>query len=526
MSDRDNNFSNSEIIDNSISPTSNSKQTIYITELDDEFVAIDYSSDRKSPKIVPLSKVNFKSEMDLALQEPPQISGNLPGRPQSTKKGLVMGMGLGLVIAVGVNYLFSSLSHKNAVLVSSEDVPPAQVAPKTVTVVEVTSRPIEKTIEASGTVYASELIPVMTPAIGLQIKNILADEGNFVTKGQILTKLDDSTLQAELIQAQARVRQAEARLAELKAGTRSEEIARAKERVISAEAAVLQAESDLELVNKRAERNRALETEGAISRDRLDEILTQERISRANLEQAKASVQEAKQALAQMQAGERPEVISQAQAEVMQAKGKLKYIQAQLKDTIVTAPASGIVAERNAKLGELTSPSKTLFSIIENGILELRLKVPETLIGEIRPQQKVNIIADNLNIPTITGIVREIDPIVDGDSRQATVKVDLPSKLNLKPGMFLRAAITTSQTTGETVPTKALLPQPDGTALAFVVQPDNTVKGRLVKMGEILPNDQIEVISGLQSGDRIVLKGAAYLKDGDQVTINQDVTKQ
>ena len=366
----------------------------------------------------------------------------------------------------------------------------------------------------------------MTSATGLQITSILADEGNFVNKGQVLTKLNDSTLQAELVQAKAKVSQSEARLAELKAGARSEEIARVTEQVISAKARVSQAESELNLVGKRVKRNQALEREGAISLDRLDELLNQQQSSRANLDRAKASLEEVKQKLAQMQIGVRPEIISQAQAEVSQAKGRLQYIQAKIQDTIVTAPSSGIVAKRNAHLGEITSPSKTLFSIIENGKLELRLKVPDTIIGKIRPEQKVYILDHNLNIKSVIGKVREIDPIINRDSRQGTVKVDLPSELDLKPGMFLRAAISISETPGTSVPIKALLPQANGQAIAFVVQPDNTVKAKLVKIGEILPNNYVEVLSGLESGDRIVLKGSAYLQDGDRIKVSQDITSK
>lgn len=522
MSDREQNSVYSAISQNN-GAESNKPQIIHITELDNEFVAIDSTSDRQNPKIVPLNTMGSQTKIGLTVpNQSAAIAQKSPeAKPQSTKRTLIIGMGLGLLVAVGVNYLFSLLSQKESVVASSDAVLSSQATPRSVTVAEVASNPIERTLEASGTVAADELIPVMTPATGLQVAKILVDEGDFVTKDQVLAELDNNTLKAELLQAQAAVSQAEARLSELKAGTRLEEIARAQERVKSAQAAVLQAESDLELVQKRVARNKSLQAEGAISLDRLDEIQNQERISRANLEQAQARLQEAQQELAQMQAGERPEVIMQAEATVTEARGKLQYIQAQLQDTIVVAPANGIVAERDAQLGELTSPSETLFKIIENGKLELRLDVPETLVREIRPQQKVNLLLNNLNIPSITGIVREIDPIVDGDSRQAMVKVDLPPKLDLKPGMFLRAAIATSQTQGKTVPTKALLPQPDGSAIAYVVQPDNTVKAQSVEIGEILPNDEVEIISGLELGDRIVWQGAAYLKDGDRITISE-----
>lgn len=85
--------------------------------------------------------------------------------------------------------------------------------------------------------------------------------------------------------------------------------------------------------------------------------------------------------------------------------------------------------------------------------------------------------------------------------------------------MFLRASIVTNSTTSLTVPMDGVLPQSDGKAIAYIVQPNNTVKSQTVSIGEILPNNQIEIIDGLNSGDRIVIKGLAYLNDGDKIQI-------
>lgn len=524
--------------------TQTDKQTFYIRESDGEFMAVEYDKEGKDTKTFPLNSINYPSKQDLTKSKQSEEacvgkekerlnledhSPNQPTqqasqtKPKSARNLFVTGIGLGLLLALGINYLFSSIYSKESVVAASENEVIPQAKPKTVTVVEVTSSPIEETLEASGTVYAYELIPVMTPATGLQITSILTDEGNFVNQGQVLAKLNDNTLQAELVQAQATVRQVEARLAELKAGARAEEIARAREQVTIAKANLSQAESELDLVQKRVQRNRALKQEGAISLDRLDEILNQEKSSRANLQQGKARLEEAQQQLAQLQAGVRPEIITQAEAEVSQARGRVQYIQARIQDTIVTTPVSGIVARRNARLGEITSPSETLFSIIEDGKLELRLQVPETLIRAIQPEQKVRILNNNLQVPSIMGTVREVAPIIDGDSRQGTVKVDLPSQPGLKPGMFLRAKITTDKIQGKTLPTQALLPQADGTAIAFVVEENNRVQAKSVEIGSILPNNYVEVLSGLESGDRIVLKGAAYLKDGDLIKVSESV---
>jgi multidrug efflux pump subunit AcrA (membrane-fusion protein) len=368
-------------------------------------------------------------------------------------------------------------------------------------------------------VAAFELIPVTSAATGLQIQQVLVREGDFVKAGQLMARLDDAVLQAQLTQARAAVAQSEAALAELRAGARSEEVARARESVGSAQAGVSQAQSALSLASQRVQRNRFLASEGAVARDRLDEVLNEERSSRANLDQAQARLREAQQQLQQLLAGARPEAITQAEAQLASARGQVQAVTAQLKETRVIAPTSGKVAERNARVGDLTSTSQKLFTIIDNGSLDLLLKVPETQLSQIEVGQRVEITSSADSKLRLIGNVRQIDPVVDEQSRQATVKVALPSDTSLRPGMFLKGAIITSSATGLTVPSPAVLPQSDGNAIVYKLQADGTVTVQPIEMGEIMPGEKVEINNGLSAGDRIVVKGAAYLKDGDRVEI-------
>jgi len=500
------------------------EKALYIAEIDGNFCFVDYTNSNTPPVATPieLSSSNTISDTSLATASSSDLAKNQSSSSSSSlflgKKALFIGVGLGILLTFGATRLFSTSTATDNQQPATAEVAKSTPA-QTVTVTEVSTTDIDSTLDVSGTVTAYERTPVMSQASGLQITEVLADRGNLVEQGQVLAKLNNRALMAQKNEAEAAVAQAQARLNELKAGSRVEEVAQAQSRVDNARSTIAQIKADLELAQKRVERNRTLQAEGAITRDRLDEVLNQERVAQSNLAGAEANLAEAQQALRQLQAGSRPETIAQSEAELKQAIARLQSISVQLADTTIVAPSKGIIASRDAKVGQITSTSETLFTIIQDGRLELRLKVPETLIGKIQPGQKVQINSNANQNLNLNGQVREIDPTIDDSSRQALVKVDLPSNSNLKPGMFLQAAININTNKGQAVPIEALLPQSGNSAIAFVVQEDNTVKAQTVEMGEILADRQVEVIAGLESGDRIVLKGAAYLKDGDKVAI-------
>ncbi|MEA5470787.1 efflux RND transporter periplasmic adaptor subunit [Spirulina sp. 06S082] len=447
---------------------------------------------------------------------------------------VAIGIGIGLAIAVVVGQFISpSTSESQPAGNTSAPEKRSPGKAQSITAAEAKLTPVNRTLEATGTVNAFELIPVLSQASGRKIIQVLVEEGAGVKAGQPLAILDSTVLRAQLTQARASVAQAEARLAELRAGSRTEEVTRGEEAVkeargdvVQAKEEVLQAEADVKLIQGRVTSNRFLEEEGAIARDRFNEILNQETNIKSRLAQAKARVRNAEArvrnaeaSLTELKRGPRPEIITQAEAQLAQARGQVQLIAAQLEDMRVVAPRSGIVAERNARVGDITSSSDRLFTIIENARLELLLKVPETQIGQIKSNQPVRITSDANPDLRLLGRVRTLDPLVDEESRQATVKVDLPRTGGLKPGMFLRGAIVTSAESGVTIPAGAALPQEDGTAVVFVIQSDNTVVSQPVTLGGILPDDRIEILSGLTLGDRVAVKGAPYLKNGDLIEI-------
>ncbi|WP_024545518.1 efflux RND transporter periplasmic adaptor subunit [Picosynechococcus sp. NKBG15041c] len=438
-----------------------------------------------------------------------QRSGKLPWQ------ALGAGILIGVIVAYAGGQLVAPAPEDSASAANAI----SQAPGRTVTTLTVEPQAIAKTMSVVGTVTASDLVSITAASPGLQITNVLVDEGATVQAGQLLVQLDNSTLQAELRQAQAQVTQAQARLAELRAGARPEEIARAQEQVNQATAALSRSQADLSLTEQRLRRNQELFEAGAIAADTLDETRTRRDGAAASVSQNQATLREAEQRLGELRRGTRIEVLAQAEAQLQQAQAQVNLVSTRLRETQIFAPRAGKIIEKFAQLGSLSSSSDALFTLLETGKLELEANIPETQLNEVAVGQTVQITSDRDQTLNITGQIREIVPTVDRQSRQATLKITLPESADLKPGMFLRGNIVLSQAQSFSVPTEAVIPQDGVQGTVFRVNPDNTVVALEVELGELLANDEIEIRSGIQAGDRLVVKGAAFLKDGDRIEV-------
>jgi HlyD family secretion protein len=525
-------------------------------------------------------------------------------------RNLLLGLGIGFAVAMVGARLGPDPKEV------PPETPKTTAASQTVTVASVESNSIDRTLDATGTVYANDMLPVMPKATGLQIVEVLVDEGDYVEAGQVLAVLDDSVLQTQIDRAQSQVTSANSTVAQAEAGVEQAQSTREEMEaaIAQAEAGILQAQAEyqaaeagveqaqaaveqartgigqaqagvaqaqanldrskagLEQAQREFDRYRNLADSGAISQQELDfrqtDVLTAQeevRVAQANLAAAYTQVRNAEAGVANAEAGvtnARAQVenaasrelnaranvdsaraklnsqdanirasqanVDNAQAGVQSNRASVAEIETQLEQTIVRAPQSGIIATRMAQVGDVTSNSGKLFDMIRDAQLELQVQVPETQLPQVKPGDAVRITSDADAEIRVRGTVREIAPTIDPKTRMATVKVDLPDDEALRPGMFLRAAITTNSTSGLTIPASAVLPQPDGGAIVYKLAADNTVTAQPVAVGEVtgkstadLANAKVEVKNGLELGDRIVVRGAGYLKEGDRVRVSE-----
>lgn len=240
----------------------------------------------------------------------------------------------------------------------------------------------------------------------------------------------------------------------------------------------------------------------------------------ARLAQAEATLEQAQRdakritSLFEQQAATRAEQESAesrlrvAQAAETEARAMLSYVE-------ITAPFAGVVSRKWVEVGDLANPDKPLISVEDHASLQLEADVPQTLAGSLELEMKLEVQIEGSTAP-LTGMLTEIAPSGDANSRTFGVKVNLPAGPGLKPGQFARLILPTAASPSLRIPRSALV-QRGQLDLVFVVN-DRLARMRLVKVGRA-EADRVEILSGLQAGEAVVVEGAELLRDGQPVEL-------
>ena len=373
--------------------------------------------------------------------------------------------------------------------------------------VPVEARDLTLRINASGKVVPIQSVNV-SPKVAGVLKNLLVEQGDRVQAGQILAKMDDADLQAQLIQVRAKLAQAQAELAQARAGNRIQEIDRAQAQVDAAQAKA-------NFAREKLERYRRLTQQGAIAQNELDQYVSESQSAQANL-------REAQRQLSLLKSGSRPEEIAQRQAAVQAARGELQAIQVKLNDTIIRAPFTGLVTQKNASEGAFVTPTTSASSgtsssnsslanstsivVLAKG-LEILAEVPEVDIGQIRSGQQVEIVADSYPERVFKGRVRLVAPeaIIEQNVTSFQVRVALDSGLDkLLSGMNVDLTFLGQNLNDAlVVPTVAIVTQQGKTGV-LVPGEKNKPEFRPVTIGSSI-QDQTQILQGLKQGDRVFL---------------------
>ena len=324
----------------------------------------------------------------------------------------------------------------------------APSAAMTVMAASVEKSLVTRSITATGSVVAWREIPISTEAGGLAVTEIVVDENDVVAKGQVLARLNNDLIKAEILKQQAAIGELEASLA----GVRSE-----------------------------ATRARSV-APGVLSAQTVEQ---------------------------------RETLVKTTEAKLAAARAQLLEVEARHRQTVIVAPAAGMIASRAVAIGQVTQTGTEMFRLIQDTRIEVDARVLESDLLAAIVGQSAKIFG-----PTGVseqGTVRGVSPVVDPKTRLGTVRIALSGDSHLKPGMFARVEIAGESKLALTVPLKALVWR-EAKAHVFKVSADNLVSLTEVRIGRGT-TDNVEVVRGLDVGDRVVTLGAGLLTDGDVVNV-------
>jgi RND family efflux transporter MFP subunit len=185
-------------------------------------------------------------------------------------------------------------------------------------------------------------------------------------------------------------------------------------------------------------------------------------------------------------------------------------------DYSVEAPWDGVVSKVLVKDGDFVAPRAPLVEMYDPTSLVIRLAVPEAKATEIAKGTPATVQLDAYPDMTFPGRVSLVYPELDSRMRTRTAEVKLETPVVLLPGMFARLKLTLKSEAGAlTVPVDAVLVQPNGEKVVFVVK-DGKAQQRVVHTG-LEGEGRVQVLAGLQAGDLVVTAGQEKLKDGMSV---------
>jgi RND family efflux transporter MFP subunit len=179
------------------------------------------------------------------------------------------------------------------------------------------------------------------------------------------------------------------------------------------------------------------------------------------------------------------------------------------------APDDGIISKRMVQPGQVVGAGTELLRLIRDGRLEWRAELAEAELALVTPGDRVRL--HTRDGRSVTGSVRAVSPGLDPQSRTGTVYADLPDPQGLQPGTYLEGRISTGHGPALVAPAVAVV-QRDGYPQVFTVDADNIAHRVRIRTGTA-QDGYIEVLEGLNAGDRIVERGAGFLGDGDKVRI-------
>jgi RND family efflux transporter MFP subunit len=413
-------------------------------------------------------------EQQRLLHAPPE--SRAPAAP-SRRTLWLMALFLAALIAIGFATGYIPHRRREAMLVAEADAD-ARALP-TVTVVGVERSAANGRLILPGSIQPMTEAPVLARASGY-IQRRYVDIGDRVKAGQLLAEIEAPELDQQVHQAQAAVEQAGAALEQ-------------------ASANLQQGRANEQLSKVTADRWKNLVAKGVVSRQDNDTYQSQYAAAQANVEALGKAVSAARSNIAAVEANLR----------------RLRELQGYKS---VTAPFAGVITVRNVDVGALVSEASTLlFRIAQTDRLRTYVNVPQSDAASVHTGQTARLVVPDLSGRQFVGTVTRTANALDPATRTLLTEVQVPNADGaLLPGMYTQVDLTTPRPNAPLlIPGDTLVVRSSGSQAA-VVGADGIVHFHQLQLGRDF-GDKIEVLSGLEAGQQVVVNPGDTVQEGAKV---------
>ncbi len=350
---------------------------------------------------------------------------------------------------------------------------------------EVVSSPLIQTVVASGRVEKVSRTQIGSEITGVVLER-LVQEGDRVSRGDVLLVLKSDEISAQ-------VRQAEAELKELATTRRPQ-----------AEFDLANAKVQLEQAQREAVRRRNTEL-GILSAEEREKSIEAEKLARNNLESARLKVAS----------------LAPDKVEETKLREQLAALQAQLAKTKIRAEVSGIILTRNVEPGDLVQPSQTLFTIALDGATEIRVPFDERNLPLLALQQKAAVITDAYPDQPFPAHINFIAPSIDAQRGTVDVRLTVdPVPDFLRQDMTVSVNVETNKREQTLVIPNDALSSISGNKAMVILVRDRKIQRHPITLG-LRGLVMSEVVAGLKEGDHVLTDAESVLKDGIRIRIEQ-----
>lgn len=342
---------------------------------------------------------------------------------------------------------------------------PGGRAPMPVDMAPATRREVVDYITVVGNLIGQATVDVV-PRVGGRIESIPVKLGDRVTKGQTVAKIEDDQIREQINQ----------RMASLKVN----------------EANVQQRESDAKLTETIYARMKA-----QYDRDLLSKQLLEDAEAKYNTAVSNVAV---------------------AKAQLVQMQSSVDELKITLANTTVTSPVDGFVSKRVLDQGAFAGANTVILSVVDIGTVRMVANLVEKDMKRVQPGVQALVEVDAYPGEQFSGQVSRVAPVFDPATRTAPMEIEVPNPgYRLKPGLYARVRLTVDRRPNALTVPRGAIADIEGKRGVFMLE-NQVARFHEVKTG-LQDNERVEILEGLNEGQRVVTVGTLALRDGDRISV-------